>query len=165
MKNLDNKGITLIELIVVIAISTIVIGSAAFIIKYSSRNYRGTNEELSLQKEAQVIIKKLNELIMEANNVKYQDDQLTIFHKDHRYIVTLNPYQKELIYKKVGNLGEIIGEEEILSNHVEEFDVVDTGEGDSNNLIEINMELKYNHNSYDVENYIITIRNPIKPID
>ncbi|HHU71722.1 MAG TPA: type II secretion system protein, partial [Clostridiales bacterium] len=39
MKNLDNKGITLIELIVVIAISTIVIGSAAFIIKYSSRNY------------------------------------------------------------------------------------------------------------------------------
>lgn len=165
MKNIDNKGITLIELIVGIAITTIVIGSITFLIQHSSRNYRDTNEEVSLQKESQVIINKLNELIMEAYNVKYHNEQLTIFYKNDRYIVTFNPYQNELIYKMVGDTGETIGAEEILSEHVVDFNVVDTGDDDGNNQIEINIDLKYNQNTFTVEKHIITMRNPIKPVE
>lgn len=165
MKKLDNKGITLIELIVGIAVTAIVVGSITFIIQYISRNYRDTNEEVSLQKESQVIIDKLNQLIMKACNVKFKDDQLTIFHKNDRYIITFNSYNKELVYKKLGDIGEIIGDEEILSEHVEAFYVVDTGEDNDNNLIKINVDFKYNQNTFKVEEHIITMRNPIKDID
>lgn len=73
IKRMDNKGFTLVELMISMAISVIVIASIAYFMNYSSKNYKSANDEVILQTEAQAILNQLNDLIIEASNVKFDD--------------------------------------------------------------------------------------------
>jgi prepilin-type N-terminal cleavage/methylation domain-containing protein len=62
----NNKGVTLVELIVTMAVSSIVIGMVVLIISSGSRSYRMGQQEVDLQMQAQTVINQLEDVVIEA---------------------------------------------------------------------------------------------------
>lgn len=62
----NNKGTSLVEMIVAIAIASIVIYMIMFFIKVASNSFRRTSDEVNLQMEAQTSVNQLANLAMEA---------------------------------------------------------------------------------------------------
>jgi len=62
----DNRGLTLIELIIAMAISSIVIGMVILIIAAGSRNFNIAQNEVDIQMEAQTVVNQMEDTIIEA---------------------------------------------------------------------------------------------------
>lgn len=73
MKKLNDKGLTLVELIIAIAMSTIVIGAVMVFLFNAERSYRITQYSLDLQMESQVIMEQLSNWIMDSNKIEIAD--------------------------------------------------------------------------------------------
>lgn len=67
---INNKGMTLMELIIALAISMIVLSMIAVFINVASKSFNKTNNDVKLQMEAQVAINQLSNLAMEAKEIK-----------------------------------------------------------------------------------------------
>lgn len=161
----DNRGFTLIEMLTAISILAIVMVSLAFIMSYSSRNYRNLNEEVALQTEAQIIMNQINDLIIEGYNVKFNPaGELTIYQEDVTYSIILDTTGHQLDFIKFTPDGTQIGNKELLGKYVEEFQVVDTGADDSNSQIQVSLSLKKEKSTFQLKNQVITLRNKIKPV-
>jgi prepilin-type N-terminal cleavage/methylation domain-containing protein len=63
---LNNKGVTLVELIVAMAVSSIVIGMVVLIISSGSRSFRMGQQEVDLQMQAQTVINQIEDVVIEA---------------------------------------------------------------------------------------------------
>ncbi|MGB4659534.1 MAG: prepilin-type N-terminal cleavage/methylation domain-containing protein, partial [Mobilitalea sp.] len=63
----DNRGLTLIELIIAMAISSIVIGMVIVIISAGSRNFNIAQNEVDIQMEAQTVVNQIEDTIIEAS--------------------------------------------------------------------------------------------------
>jgi prepilin-type N-terminal cleavage/methylation domain-containing protein len=163
---LNNKGLTLVELMIAMAIATIVIGSITYFMATSIKSYRKANDEITLQLEAQTILNQLNELIIEAYNVKMNEatDIISIYRGDMTYFIKLEN-NKLLLNKKQAGLGIATGDTWILfGEYITTFDVKDTGSSNDNSSILISFELNKNGATYEVSNSLIVLRNKIKPI-
>ncbi|HKL79081.1 MAG TPA: type II secretion system protein [Mobilitalea sp.] len=66
----NNKGTSLIELIIAMAIVAIVLSMIMFLINVSSNSFRRTSDEVNLQMESQTAINQISNLAMEAIEVK-----------------------------------------------------------------------------------------------
>ena len=77
----DNRGITLIELIIAIAISTIIVGAATFLLSTAQKNYSSASATIDLQSEAQILMDQMGTWIMEGNRVEVNaaGDKLTVY--------------------------------------------------------------------------------------
>lgn len=84
---IDNKGMTLIELIISIAISSIVVLMIVSFIDGASETFRRANNEVNLQMEAQTALNQLNNLAMEAKNIIETEPLAS---EDKRYIIESN---------------------------------------------------------------------------
>ena len=164
MTNSRNKGFTLVELMVTIAISSIVIVSVAALMGNVSRNYKTANEKVSLQMEAQTILNQLNQMIMESTNVVFSDidgdsdDDLKIYNNDKGYIITItfDSVNHELLFAKEVRGAVNTPTNELFGQYVTNFSV--TGSGAT---IEIALALKQGDNTYSIENQV-KIRNKTK---
>ncbi len=67
----DNKGFTLVELIVSLLVSSFVVLAASFFLSMGVRNYNTTNKEISLQMESQIALNPVENLIIEADTCVY----------------------------------------------------------------------------------------------
>jgi prepilin-type N-terminal cleavage/methylation domain-containing protein len=65
-RNHNNRGFSLVELIVVVAILAVVGGAIAGFIATSTRSYRNVSNEVDLQEEAQIAMNQLESLLMNA---------------------------------------------------------------------------------------------------
>lgn len=70
MKRLDNKGLSLIELIIAISMATIVIGAASMFMYSAERSYRTAEYSIDLQMEAQLLMEQMSNWVMESNYIK-----------------------------------------------------------------------------------------------
>lgn len=61
-----NKGFSLVELIIAVAILVIVVGSVCSFIVISSRNYANGNNDISVQQEAQLALNQMSDVIIDA---------------------------------------------------------------------------------------------------
>ena len=163
----ENKGSTLLELVIAITISILVLGTVAFFLCNSTGHYRRTREEINLQMEAQLILNQLENLILEAENVKFDSatDTLRIKQSDALYIITLNSVAHELMFEKVAVGGAETGNRQLFGRFVEELKVTDTGEEDSNDQIRISLSLRSNDSIYELPGNIIWLRNKIRRMD
>lgn len=83
MRKGNDKGFTLVELILVMAISTIIIAALIMIMSTSSMSYQSQESEISVQMEAQAVMNQITNLVIEANNISYDgSNTLTICHLD-----------------------------------------------------------------------------------
>lgn len=67
---MNNKGLSLVEVLVVMAISTIVMLLSTSLIVNSSRMYSRESNTIDVQNEAQLVVNNLNEALMEANKLE-----------------------------------------------------------------------------------------------
>ena len=65
-RKLNNKGLTLMELICAIAILAIVTASIGSVMVVSARSYQRDSDEVSLQQEAQVTANQIADLVIDS---------------------------------------------------------------------------------------------------
>lgn len=146
MKKVNNKGITVVELILVVAITVIVIGALVLFMITSTRSYHAAESEISLQTEAQVIMNQISDTVIQGNNVLYNStlNTLTVYHmddvdsnfdnmdviwfreQDHKlylYHIT-SESEKNMIISRITN--NMVSKENLLGEYVTQF-FVDTG--------------------------------------
>ncbi len=70
----DDRGITFVELLIAIAISTIILGAATLFLGIAHKNYNHASAQLDLQSESQILMEQLGMWIMEGNRVKVVND-------------------------------------------------------------------------------------------
>lgn len=70
----DDRGITLVELIIAITISTVIVGAAILLFMTAQNSYRRAEATIYLQEETQILMEQLASWIMEGNGVKIQND-------------------------------------------------------------------------------------------
>lgn len=70
----DDKGITLVEIIIAITVSTIVIGASIIFMRNAMKSYGVAADTIDIQIEAQVLMEQLATWVMEGNFVAEKDD-------------------------------------------------------------------------------------------
>lgn len=166
----DNKGFSLIELIIAISISVVVLGILASFLWQSTNYYRRSSEEISLQMEAQTILNQLKDLIVEADCLVFDDTveptMLRIQHGEELlYEIILNNTGKTLDFAKAikeadGSISRTMPQ--LFGQYVEHFHVSDTSGDDS--FIKVSFTLQGEYSKYEVKESIINLRNQIKPM-
>jgi prepilin-type N-terminal cleavage/methylation domain-containing protein len=97
----DNRGFTLVELVVVAAILAIVGGAVAGFLAISTRSYRSVSSEVDLQTEAQVAMNQFKTLLMNAEaGVNFSEDEICIYNEKSRYVITWDEDAQRLYYKE-----------------------------------------------------------------
>ncbi len=66
----NNKGTSLIELIIAMAVAAIVLSMIMFFISGAAKSFRRTSDEVNLQMEAQTILNQMNNIAMEAKGME-----------------------------------------------------------------------------------------------
>lgn len=160
----NNKGMSLIELIISMAISAIVVLMVVSFIGAAFRVFRSTNDEVNLQMEAQTVMNQLVNLTMEAKSitVKYEtaeDDRyridtsnttgyhwaVVIYHKTKKklYLAKLSTTDPEA-YKTV----TYTEDKNLMAEFIESF-AINAVDGDSS-VIQIDMQLMLGTDNYNV---------------
>lgn len=172
----NNKGMSLLELVIAMAISAIVILMIVSFISAAFRVFRKTNDEVNLQMEAQTAINQLANILMEAKKVekstiveRYRIDNIDLAgYSDYAivfddsanelYLVEYNPASlpsgityENIPYSKTQNL---------LAEYVDEFRITpDNAEG---SIQSIYLKLTLGNETYsitkqvDLRNFVIT---------
>lgn len=165
----NNKGFTLIELIIAAAISIVVLASLVSLIGQSMNYYRRSNEQISLQMEAQVILNQLKDLIVEADNVKY--DATSDPHKlkiqqglDVLYEISLNSDNTLTFIKASKEMDNTISRSDplLLGIYVLDFHVIEAS--NDSNAVKISFTLQGDYTTYRVKESVISIRNKVRPM-
>lgn len=70
---LNNKGFSLVELLLAVVVSTIVFGAITALIAFSSRSMRDTNARIELQNQAKDALNHIESYTMEAEDAYWDD--------------------------------------------------------------------------------------------
>jgi len=76
---LNSKGFSLVELMIAMAICTVILGATTIFMSNAQKSYRVAEETIDLQKESQILMEQLSGWVMEANHIE-QDGNLTILY-------------------------------------------------------------------------------------
>ncbi len=71
--NKDNKGFTLVELIIVMAISSILMASISIFLFTGSQYFQLAKSEVDVQSEAQAVMNQVKDRVLECNNLDDYD--------------------------------------------------------------------------------------------
>ncbi len=66
----NNKGTTLVELIIAMAVAAIVLSMIMYFVFGASKSFQRTSDEVNLQLEAQTTINQINNIILEAKSME-----------------------------------------------------------------------------------------------
>lgn len=176
----NNKGITLLELIISMAISIVVVLMIVSFINSSFRVFRKTNDRVTLQMEAQTAINQLVNLAMEAKgisdeaviltnaDIRYQVDRIDLAGYHNYAIIWRMDYKKLYLVELVppmNDFGDIsfdreedFDQEYLLAEYVEEFSI--TSVAGNAGLKKIKLRMRCGDEEYEVTKEII-LRNAI----
>ncbi|HHV12643.1 MAG TPA: prepilin-type N-terminal cleavage/methylation domain-containing protein [Clostridiales bacterium] len=188
MKQRSNQGLTLLELILGMAISSIIIGAIILFMSAGSRGYQNAQDEISLQTEAQTIMNQIREYALEGNNIAYDgaNHTLSIYHSDgnaatvtdpveiiwfnsgdhNMYLYHTTEEQKGVILAGIG--AGAVSMDKLLGEYVEGFSVapekfVYDRNADSGTTLTVTLSMRYNGRTFEaVED--IKLRNKIVDI-
>ena len=85
----NNRGFTLVELLVSLLVSSMVILSASLFLSATIRTYNYSNTEVSLQMESQIALNLLENLVIESTECEYDDAYVYQADSDNSYVCTL----------------------------------------------------------------------------
>lgn len=69
----DQRGITFVELIIAIAISSIIMIAATIFLGAAHKNYNNASAQIDLQSESQILMEQIGMWVMEGNRVQTLD--------------------------------------------------------------------------------------------
>ena len=152
----DQRGFTLIELIVTILIMSIVMVAAAGFIITAANSYRVANIEVELQSEAQIAMNQFNDILIEAKEYNFtQADgtpKLTVVTPGNTYYFILDSTKNELLFSKKPD--EV--DQPLLARYCKSFDVEKVGE--DNKLVIVTIHFEYAGRTYTTTS-CISLRN------
>lgn len=74
----DNRGLSLIELIIAIAVSTIILGAVTMFLYSAQKSYKLASETIDLQIEAQLLMEQVGNWVMESDKAIVKSDAAVI---------------------------------------------------------------------------------------
>lgn len=167
-KALDNRGLTLIELLIAMLITAIVIGMVAMFISVGSRNYSHASREIKLQMQAQAITNQLDDIIIESYWVEAKILSINVtayvVYASSIINVIFFDWDTDMIYiKDYSSISDIAGitaasytkEENLMSAHVTEFSLVPD---QSNNEVLCNIKFENKNANYSTV-HTVALRN------
>jgi Tfp pilus assembly protein PilV len=182
MKNIkyDNKGLSLVELIIAIAIAALVFLVIMVITTFSMSQYKNISTDASLQNEALLTSNQIRDLLMEVDKgISWDEDnsKLSLYYvendqdntqendQDMVGVIEFDSDKNELTYKiyeyKVDT--EEATEPFILSKNISSFDC-NTDKVFTNNIIEYEIEYKVEEETWKKTNEF-TFRNTVRVVD
>lgn len=189
-KKRDNRGLTLVELIVAISISTILIGAAWQFVLTGTKSYNSQKSKVDMQMEVQQTMNQIENLVVDANrSIAYlvdatetgNDAQVDESILESASTKTINIYGTEKISQIVWQKDEkqVVYKELMVSNVSEEEPEVVENEDDSailaenvtafeadltkvntNNVVTLKLTFEKNSDVYEAERNI-TLRNTV----
>jgi prepilin-type N-terminal cleavage/methylation domain-containing protein len=164
----DNKGLTLIELLIAMTISTVVIAMLILLMSAGSRNYSSANDEVKLQMAAQTLTNQLENVLIEAYWVEKQiiNDQVTayVIYSGNNICAVFYDNAKKMIYMKDGlafsdlaslSTTSYTMEANLMASYITDFDLIISI---PNN--EVQMRVVFENKSADyVTEHTIALRN------
>lgn len=75
----DNRGITLVELIIAVTISLVIMGAATVFIRSAEKGFTNASNTIDLQMESQVLMEQISKWVMESNGVKVEGNKLILY--------------------------------------------------------------------------------------
>lgn len=163
MKKKDQRGFSLVELIVTILIMSVVMLAAAGFLITSTNSYRVSNIEIKLQMEAQTALAQLTDILMEAQSYQVKlkageetAEGLTVVTAEHSYHFRLDEEKNQLLY------GVDQREESLLAEYCSSMMISPqqrpaSGEAQ---LIDISLELGFSGQTYQTTS-CISLRNDL----
>ena len=92
---LNNRGMTLIELMIAITMSFIIVTAATMFIGNAQKSYQNASESVNLQMDAQILMEQLGTWVMEGNRITADASGLTIYDIPRK---TATPLPSGVIY-------------------------------------------------------------------
>ena len=166
----NNKGLTLLELIISVAIISIVIGTATSFLVTGMNMYKNSRKEIRLQETVQLTLNSIENRIIDAQKGVRCDegtDQtvLTIFNNDSREYIVWKTGDMTLCYAQSDDPTVGITDftnAEILAENVEEFKVVQREGSGSGEADRIEISIKMFEDKRELtSNKVVTFRNDL----
>ncbi len=167
-RKLNNKGLSLVELICGVTILAIISVTVASVMIVSANSYSQGNAETQVQQEAQLVANQISDLLIDATtDVSYDagTETLQIVQGSKRYTVARDTATKKLMYteEELDLFGAPVPGTAILqvmAEGVEKFEVPDVNEPDFAKTGYTRLNIKFANDSQTYEaNYGITARN------
>lgn len=79
-RKLNNKGLSLVELVIAIGMSTIVMGAAAMFLYNADKSYHAAEFSIDVQMEAQIVMEQLGNWVMESNRIYLKDNNVLVLY-------------------------------------------------------------------------------------
>ncbi|NLP15564.1 MAG: hypothetical protein GX379_00780 [Clostridiales bacterium] len=143
----DNKGASLLELIIAMMIAAIILSMIFLFINSASKGFRKTNDNVNLQIEAQTIINQLSNLVMESSEMEIYEE----IPEEKRYIFKygMDEYytvisRESLLYQvfttdyEQAKTAPYTKEEHLLAEYVQSLDITKTS---GNRAVDIDLRL------------------------
>lgn len=168
----NNKGATLVELIIAMAVAAIVLSMIMYFIFGATKSFQRTSEEVNLQLEAQTAINQINNIIMEAEEMEiYPPDGLIdpvtgdiryTFHCNNNEFYTFIYVEADMLLYQAQTTGFVESrtvtynkQEHLLAEYVERFEITKI---DRNKSAKIEMILGLGSEKYQVSK-LVKMRN------
>lgn len=97
MKEKQNAGFTLMEMLIAMMISMIIILGVGQFLVVGTKNYQAVDNQVKLQLEAQDAINAVTDMILESNNVLYMENS------DGKYLCMYYTWGQKVIWLDSGN--------------------------------------------------------------
>lgn len=167
-KRLLNAGFSLIELVISIALVTIIGGSIITFLLTGTNSYSAVSKDVDLQEEAQIVTNQLSDFIVDTDRaITFKEDadkkELTIYNKDEKQLISYEIGGDKIyysIYKRKNGTVEFIPyvERALLAEMVSDFLVTIYPNGSPK--LKINLILENGNIRYEKKE-TITPRNKI----
>ena len=96
-KRLGNKGFSLIEVIIALAIIMVVSCSIISFLLAGSSSYSSVITTTDLQKEAQLVMNQISDIVISAEKeVRYADSTLEVINENEKYEISYVPAEKKI---------------------------------------------------------------------
>jgi len=183
-KSRDNRGLTLVELIVTVAVSAIVVGAIWSFVLISSRSYESSKTEAELQQEVQQTMNHVQNLLIDTNKAVayfYQEEdasftqissdydtpkdatkRLEVYNDDTVGHLVWDKENQEIEYKeglKADLADQTKWESAVLAKGVESF-AIDASQVEKKNVLKVKMSFVRNNKTYTATRNI-ALRNSI----
>ncbi|MBQ4531095.1 MAG: prepilin-type N-terminal cleavage/methylation domain-containing protein [Lachnospiraceae bacterium] len=162
----NNKGLSLIELIISVAIMSIVFATVMTFLVTGIKMYGNSNTEIRLQESVQLTLSNIENRIIDAQlGVRCDDDGskvvLTIYNNDSREYIIWDKAAETLSYAtsaKDVELADFTGAE-VIAKHIDDFNAVAKGTGEDT---KVDILVKMNQDDRSLaSNKVVSFRNDI----
>lgn len=165
----DNRGVTLVELLVALAILGILSAAVMGFVSAGSSSYQNVSASIDIQMESQLTVNQIQQYLVDCNGgVSFEGDSLFILNREDSgsYVVHAFQYREEALYYSCnevtdegGTFSCTIADGDKLSGHILAFQAA-TGAAGTTTSVMLDISFYNSGKTYRTEQ-TSAMRNPV----